>query len=70
MIEYKVVDAPAYSEQLKAEVNAWNNIMKAEIERQFGAGILEELYNEARAAFDKKVAKQQAKTKSPIAPRK
>jgi len=48
-IEYEVVQGPpGISETLQAEVAAYNEAMKTEIERRFEVGILDNLRNEAQ----------------------
>jgi hypothetical protein len=47
-VEYEVVQGPpGISETLQAEVVAYNDVMKAEIERRFEVGILDRLRKEA-----------------------
>jgi hypothetical protein len=46
--EWEVVQGPADSDALREEVNAYNEVMRVEIERRFGVGILEKLRAEAQ----------------------
>jgi hypothetical protein len=48
IVEWEVVQGPAnISDSLREEVNAYNEVMRAEIERRFGADIFEKLQAEA-----------------------
>jgi hypothetical protein len=47
-VEWLVVQGPADSKDLRDEVNAYNAVMRAEIERRFEPGIIEKLQKQAQ----------------------
>jgi hypothetical protein len=53
-VDYEVVSAPGFSEDLQAEVKAWNDVMRPEIQRRFGPTIFQDLEQEALQRWQKK----------------
>lgn len=54
---YQVIDAPKFSEELRDEVNGWNDTMKSELRRRFGDTIIVDLLEEAQKLWQDRVRK-------------
>jgi len=57
--DYQVVDHPNYSRELHEQVNGWNDAMKIELRRLFGATIIEDLQAEAEQRWQARIKKQE-----------
>jgi hypothetical protein len=53
--DYQVIDAPKFSEELRDEVAGWNDTMKMELRRRFGATIIEDLQEEAQKRWNARI---------------
>ncbi len=59
-VEYEVMKDPdpgaGHSERLQQEVKAWNKMMEAEIRREFGQDIFEQLHEEAKRRWQDRLS--------------